>query len=166
MNGQSTVHNYCTIHARGYAHADVEFHNHGIIVAGLNGNGTGFNNQGTTTLYDGSYLLTKNFYWSPNRPLALDGDATIAIAESNMDANGEILELYGDGKLRMNQGVRLTGSGALEIIESTPNSQGDNPTGGHLNFPASWEQMVNCEAGTSSSFRALTTDDTPPVCEF
>ncbi len=165
MNGQSEVRNYCTILARGYAHSDGELHNYGIIVGGLQGGGTGFNNQGNTYLYEGSNIVTKNFYWSPNRPLTVEGNASVMIAESAIGPEGNLTSMSGNGKLRLNNGVQLHGNGTLNIADMNPNSNGDNPSGNWANWPSTWENMVNAQGGASVVFRALDpANDVPPAC--
>lgn len=167
MNSQSLVNNYCTILARGYAHANGEYHNYALMISGLSGNGDGLNIQGDSYLHDGSRIVTKNLYWSNNRPLRIDGEAAILLANSTLDQDDNLSEMSGQGKMRFNNGVQLHGNGTLTIADNDPNSQGDNPRGNWTVWPTTWENYVNAQSGAEVIFRQLDTEnDMPAACDY
>lgn len=164
INGNSTFHNYCTTIARNLSHQNGNFHNWGVFVSGLTGGGDGYANQGNTTLYEGSSIIAKDFFWSTNQPLNVVGESRVIVASSTLSSEGYTESLGTTGRLRMSQGVRLSGAGKLVLVEANPNSSGDNPVGNHLSFPESFVNMVQLQNGASIEFRQAAQTDIPFPC--
>jgi hypothetical protein len=160
INGGSTYINKGKTTVAQVTHNNAIFENHCYFISGLTGTADGFSHQGTKTLFaDGSVLVSRNFYWSPNGPIEVQGTARVYVAQSVMNPNGEIVSFNGPSSLRVNGGARLTGSGTLTVSDMNPLSQGDNPQQGV--YPTSVLSLINVHPNTTLNLVQGSTTEVP-----
>lgn len=167
INSGSTVRNYCTMIVEGFTQQLATFENYGVFISGLTGGGDGFLTQGvSTTLGDGSILITKDFFWSTNGPIEVIGTARIIVAQSALNASNQLDSLFGPARLRISQGAQLIGTGTLEICDIDPISTGDNPTAPNVTFPAGVAGLVNVASTATLSLSSCDPTQLPalPPC--
>lgn len=142
INGGATYINKAKTIVRNVTHNNAIFENYCYFVSGITGTADGFSHQGSRTYFgDGSVLVTRNFYWSPNGPIEVAGNARVFVAQSTMGLNNAITGFSGPASLRVNGGARLTGTGTLTVSDMNPLQQGDNPQQGA--YPASVLSLIN-----------------------
>ena len=165
INGGATFVNHCNLIVHDFTQQLSTFHNHGVFVSGLSGGGDGFLHQGQTYLYDGSTIVTKDFFWSSNGSIHVTGTASIIVATSTRGSQGQVTGLAAPGRLRMASGASLTGGGTLHVADADPISNGDNPTAPNVTFPAGLTAMVALNQGSNVIFRNVNfTGDIPAPC--
>lgn len=156
----STFSNYCTLVARSYIQQNGIFNNSGVTVAGVSGSGNGFVNNGTTSLNNGSVLISKDFKWGAARTINLRGAAWIIAAESVLGANGNVTGFGNAGRFILGAGSILSGPGELAVLDVNPLVAPDVPSGN-----GSVAASVVVLGGANVTHRALNrTEDLPHTC--
>jgi hypothetical protein len=128
----TNVKNYCALISRGTYTQGGTFMNQGVTVAGLVGAGSGFVNNGNTTLKQASLIATRSFNWGTNRTITLDAaSAWIFAGETSINPNPATWNFFnsfgGTGRLIVPTGSVLNGSGTLTMVDMDQYSTGDLP---------------------------------------
>lgn len=166
VNSGSSLINYCSIIVDNVTHINGTLEHHGTIVSGHSGSADGFSIQGQALLHDNSTILTRNFFWSANNALEVNGNATVLVSNATLNASNEVIALQGTGRLRMSGGSSLSGEGSLVIADIDPVSSGDNPTSPNVSFPEGLHSMVNIAESASLVLRSLDPqNDIPALCK-
>lgn len=139
INAGAQLNNKSLVWVKGSGHNNGTLHNYDRILINSgnessNGNNCGLFLQGQTHLYDNSLILSPRLSWLPNRVVEVTGNASLLVAEYSLDANKEITNLFGNGRLKIQSGVQLNGTGNLRIVDIDPLGLGDIPSGN--NFPS------------------------------